>query len=56
MCGKEIKVNPFLNLNFIRESPWIWRVRRSGDGSVECEVTMEVLRAGDGSVPRNVAS
>lgn len=24
MCGKEIKVNPFLNLNFIRQSRRIW--------------------------------
>jgi len=29
MCGKEIKVNPFLNLNFIRQSRRIWETTRS---------------------------
>ena len=29
MCGKEIKVNPFLNLNFIRESGRMWTIRLS---------------------------
>lgn len=56
MCGQEIKVYPFLNLNFIRKSIEPLKLRERIRDLKDRDKRNEVIGAEDGSLLGNVLS